>query len=273
MNEKKIEQPVNQENSNFIDNFIKDGQGRLGQIIGIELISGQKLLKTKFSNNVAYFPASRIGKDLELVEKENLKIPENKSTDIFLQEQDVLFEKKKLENKKLINQKTLKKYIEDYHFGLEDLRINFDESLRNELEGIIEEANKENMVFRGDGRHPYAESKLDWQEDIKGGVFKKGFEIGNGKHGDAVYLSADISRAVDYPENELMPVDWDGQKFLYFIESEIVFKKIISLDLEDVENNEILTHKIPPEYIKYAIQFDDKTGKVIKVFYNPPREN
>ncbi len=269
MREGKIEQLTTPEDSMPINDFIEDDQGNLGQIISTEIISGQKLLKVKFSNNVSYFPFARIGKDLKLIKKADLPVPKGKSLDVFLQEHYALAEKKLLEKKKTLSLQALKEYIESNQTDLKFLRLTFDEKTGEELKKIIDEANEKHMVFRGDSRHPYAKSRLDRQERNKKGPFKNGFEEEGGKHGDVVHLTANSSMAVDYPPKETMPSDWDGQRFLYFIESEIIFDKIASLDLEDIDNDELITHDIPPEYIRYAIQFDDETKKVVEIFHNP----
>lgn len=260
MNEKNLEIISNAENMSFsIGDFIQDDKERIGEIIGIDEINGEKLLKAKFSEHTGYFPLSRIGKDLIIVKREEISIPSEKTIEDFLRE-------KEFERRHKISQETLQRYIKSYKFKIEELGLIFDEKIEKELREIIEEALEKNYVFRGDGRHPYAKSLHDISERIEKGIFEVGLNSEEGKYDGYVYTTADINRALGYPYEGDMPSEWDKQKFIYFIDPKIIYQNII--DLKDLENNQIRTLDIPPKFIKYAVQVDDQTNRVIEVFRN-----
>ena len=178
-----------------------------------------------------------------------------------------LLRDKEYERKNNLTREMLEKYLKSYRFKLEELGLVFDKKIEKELREIIEISLAKNFVFRGDSRHPYAKSKYDKSMGIKKGIFEVGFNDEESQYG-GVYSTADIHRALDYPHEKDMPKEWDNQKFVYFIDS----KAVDYLDLRDAKesknNNELVAGEIPPEYIEYAIQIDNKTGRVIEIFIN-----
>lgn len=262
MNEKNLEIISNVENVPFsIGDFIQDDKERLGKIVGVDEVNGEKLLKAEFLEHTGYFPLSRIGKDLIIVKKEEISMPSEKPIKEFLRE-------KEFDRRHRINQKALQKYIESYNFKLEELGLIFDKEIEKELREIIKEALEKHFVFRGDGRHPYAKSQYDRSKEIEKGIFEVGLNSEEGNYDGYVYTTADIDRALGYPYEGDMPDGWDKQKFIYLIDPKIIFRNIISLDLNDLENNEIRTLNIPPKFIRYAIQIDSQTNRITAIFSN-----
>ena len=262
MNKDNLEIISSTENMPFsIGDFIQDDREILGKIIGIEEIKGDKFLKAKFAEHIRYLPLSKVGQELTIIKKGEIHIPNGKTTEQFLQE-------KEFERRKKINQQTLQRYIKSYTFKAEDFGFIFDDKIKKELEKIIKEALEKDFVFRSDGRHPYAKSNYDISNELDKGIFKIGLNSMEGKFDGYVYSTADINRALEYPHKEDMPNEWDQQKFIYFIDPKIIYQNIISLDLKDLKNNEIRTLEIPPEFIKYAIQIDGQTNKILKIFHN-----
>lgn len=243
--------------------IVVDKKGGYGIIQGIEDTSHGEMVKVKFSDYEGFYPKHRFGEDMQIIPRQQFEVPNGETLEHYLKQLED-------EAKYKISKETLQSYIEQHQpHNIEDLGLiitNNDQKER--LTKILQDSIKRNCVFRGDAGHPYAQGKFDKSENIIKGVFEIGFREG-GQYGKGVFVTADITKAKYYPDVEDMSSDWDQKRYIYFIDSKVIFDMISSINLRWIRNSELECENIPAESIPYAICVDGQSNKLLKIFKNP----
>ncbi|MEK7617375.1 MAG: hypothetical protein AAB414_04960 [Patescibacteria group bacterium] len=155
---------------------------------------------------------------------------------------------------------------------------NLSNSQEQAIEQLQEELEDGDFVFRGDTRHPYAQSELDKKFGIAQGPFQEGlsphpdiperrisidgaksaafdFETINDvdQMGWITWTTPDPRKTLGYPILDDMPADWDRKAFVYIINARGLAEDPRYLDY-DSGYNEVISGPIPARFIHSAIE-------------------
>lgn len=231
---------------------IQNKAGALGSFVGEEETDGATYLMVQYPDYLARIPKKLLGNKYHLI-TDSAEIAKAKSPEI------IEFERKR---------KLLLSYIKaNQNYTLDTFYLLKEQ--REKLTILLDEAKVNNFIFRGDARHPYAKGSLDIKEEIKEGPFRCGFiyDPDKAEYDGAVYTTANIERAMGYPDVFHMPKAWDGRSYLYFINPRKLLDNPTPINESDLANNEIVSKDFPSDDIRCAIEMNRKS--IIEIIDNP----
>lgn len=166
--------------------------------------------------------------------------------------------------------------------------------LRVRVAELLHEALEKDYLFRGDGRHPYAQGDLDAKLGIKKGPFEEGFDPGNEynvgyAYSDigtspveevaGVYIAPSFLQAAGFPEDHVMPKDWDKTTYVYFIKPDVCIRELVDVKefFDKIKEHDEKREGVEPEFVLNEIRPEEivcaiavsRTGIIKEVFENP----
>ncbi len=167
-------------------------------------------------------------------------------------------------------------------YNVENFGFSFaTDEARTEFAEVIDEARENHYLFRSETRNPHVVSPADRDRGALGGIFTEGFR----EDDDKIYTTPDPLMALPYPLPGAEPVGWDGKKYLYVVNPSAVLENNSGIitsttppqtrvplaegQLYPGELQDIASGTIPPEFIAYSVEIDERSHSVVSVLKNP----
>jgi hypothetical protein len=237
--------------------------GRVGVVLGREEREGREYVNLDFGDYQSKIPASLFAESYTVTtsEKEHID-PEAVETYVREAEQERI--------KRLVHEKLIERIDEwnDYTAFRPELEFD-DPALDEQVTTILEEASAGHYVFRGDAKQPFPDSG-DMDKEAPSGIFAAGFIAKDEEDVAGIFTTPDLEKAIKYPESHNLLVEWTGSKYIYLIDpnglSVTGDNSIFRPEAEVVADIE--TGSIDPHFVRYAIEMQAGTRKVLNVFKN-----
>src|SRR3989344_4154321 len=100
----------------------------------------------------------------------------------------------------------------------------YEPSIEKNLIKALNEARENFYLYRGEARRPRAKFHNDSQ-DNNDGPFDLGFTTNEGVdygHQEVLFVTHQLDHALVFPDERLMPSNWDKRAYIYFIKPDIV---------------------------------------------------
>lgn len=216
----------------------------LGSFMGIEIVDGVAYVRVQFPDFESKLPVKLLGERYQVI-----------SPDKAASISPIDPAKSEKERRSVLLQAYIQKH-QDYTVKSMFEHYQISNQLKKRLSSLLEESKRTGLMFRGDGRHPYAKGAYDIFQGITQSPFQRGFSYDPDTAnygGEGVYVTADVDRAMFYPQDDVMPLGWDQVVYLYFINPRSVIADPVSVNKNDLRDNQILMKAVPPNDIRAAV--------------------
>ncbi len=151
---------------------------------------------------------------------------------------------------------------------------------RERVANLMQTAREKRFIFHTDTRHPLRVKPADRARGATAGIFDAGLVAQSDEPGFGVFTTPSVAIAMRYPERHEVPDDWDGKKYLYFVDIEGVIddperthRELGVVVGDQPQLVEIESGTIAPNRIAHCLEIDSTDNRLLRIFSNKDFED